>query len=111
MAGEGRRASLTSSLVTDVTGFPSMTEEEISGLNVEQLENAAEELHALCSLMQAELDLYSRFLSSQVVQEDAAPSTQTHFTPGGKRCCACFSAYYFYEYYPSSCFVLLLLLF
>ncbi|KAG7174575.1 hypothetical protein Hamer_G016481 [Homarus americanus] len=44
MAGEGRRASLTSSL--------------------------------------AELDLYSRFLSSQVVQEDAAPSTQTHFTPG-----------------------------
>lgn len=43
---------------------------------MEQLESAGGELQALCSLLQAELDLYTRYLSSQV-QEEAQQATHT----------------------------------
>ncbi|XP_071527517.1 uncharacterized protein [Panulirus ornatus] len=72
MAGEGRRVSLESSVVTDVSGIPSITEDEISGLSVEQLESVAEDLQALCSLLQGELDFYNRYLNSQMVQDNTS---------------------------------------
>lgn len=46
------------------------------GLSVEQLESAGGELQTLCSLLQAELDLYTRYLSSQV-QDEAQQATHT----------------------------------
>lgn len=67
---------MASSLLTELSGAPSVTEDEIAGLSVEQLESAGGELQALCSLLQAELDLYTRYLSSQA-QDEAQQATHT----------------------------------
>ncbi|KAK8391801.1 hypothetical protein O3P69_017441 [Scylla paramamosain] len=69
MAGEARRGSVASSLLTELSGAPSVTEDEIAGLSMEQLESVGAELQALCLLLQAEVDLYMRYLSSQVQEE------------------------------------------
>ncbi|XP_045127001.1 uncharacterized protein LOC123513695 isoform X2 [Portunus trituberculatus] len=69
MAGEARRGSVASSLLTELSAAPSVTEDEIAGLSVEQLESVGVELQALCSLLQAEVDLFTRYLSSQVQEE------------------------------------------
>ncbi|XP_066943517.1 uncharacterized protein [Macrobrachium rosenbergii] len=70
-----RRQSAASSGLSDITSAPAITEDEIKGMTLEQLECAAEELQNLCSCLQAEVDLYSRYLSSQVIPDNQAPST------------------------------------
>ncbi|KAK4324861.1 hypothetical protein Pmani_004511 [Petrolisthes manimaculis] len=70
MAIEVRRVSVGSSGVTETSVYPAISEEEVSGLSVEQLQTASEELRSVCSLLQIEQDLFSRYLSSQQVQDD-----------------------------------------
>ena len=53
-----------------------------AGLNVEQLESVGAELQALCSLLQAEVDLYTRYLSSQVQDEAPQGSLSTAAASG-----------------------------
>ncbi|XP_037804628.1 uncharacterized protein LOC119598966 [Penaeus monodon] len=68
-----RRVSVASSVVSDVSALPAISEDEIQGLSLEQLECATEELQGLCNTLQSELDLYTRYLNSQVAPEPAPP--------------------------------------
>ncbi|XP_042873427.1 uncharacterized protein LOC122254026 [Penaeus japonicus] len=76
-----RRVSIASSVVSDVSALPAISEDEIQGLSLEQLECATEELQGLCNTLQLELDLYTRYLNSQVAPEPATINAPTGLSP------------------------------